>query len=260
LQLAASWRNHVKSALNKQAAAQAGSGALPPWIAPQLATAVSEAPPLAGWSFEIRYDGYRMLARICDGEVRLLTRHQEDWTERFAPIAAGLRSLNLADGWIDGEVVVFDRQGKSDFRALQRTLDPLAARLLQASPVFVAFDLLFLNGADLRSLPLRERRRLLEPLLVAAASPALRPAEQAQGNEASLLVDLCRLGLEGVIAKRLDASYESRRTHSWLKLNCPPHQGLMTGSGVGADSAWSNWDKFQSGGYRAREPWLGKNH
>ncbi len=208
-------RQIVKSALIRQNAAQAGRGALPPWIAPQLATAVTEAPPAAGWSFEIRYDGYRMLARICGGEVRLLTRHQEDWTERFAPIAAGLRSLELADGWIDGEVVVFDRQGKSDFRALQRTLDPLAARLPDVQPGIRRFrPCWFLNGADLRSLPLRERRRLLEPLMAAAANPALRAAEQAEGAGASLLVDLCRLGLEGVIAKRLDACYESRRTHS----------------------------------------------
>src|SRR5690606_11794871 len=134
--------------------------AMPRTLAPQLATLVDSPPHGPGWSYEVKYDGYRILAACSAGGVRLVSRGNEDWQARMAPLARALGALKLVRGWLDGEVVVLDGRGVADFQLLQNALDGQAEGM-----VFVAFDLPCWNGEDLRALPLQARQERLEDLL-----------------------------------------------------------------------------------------------
>jgi bifunctional non-homologous end joining protein LigD len=203
----------------------ASTRAMPDFIAPQLATLVSEAPSEPGWTYEVKYDGYRMLARCERGSVKLVSRNGNDWTGRLAPLAAAMQRLDLADGWLDGEIVVADQRGATSFQALQRALDGRAAGV-----VYFVFDLLWADGEDLRELPLSERVRRLEKWLP-KLSPrgALRLSERLSGRGPDAWQAACRLGLEGLIGKRLDAPYVGGRTDAWIKLKCRSGQEFVIG-------------------------------
>jgi bifunctional non-homologous end joining protein LigD len=198
---------------------------LPDFIAPQLATLVSRAPPDAGWAYEVKYDGYRMLARCVDGDVRLVSRNGNDWTRRLAPLAAAMARLKLGECWLDGEIVVADEHGKTSFQALQRALDGKATGV-----VLYVFDLLHADGRDLRALPLRERvAELRARLSRVPAGSAVRLSEQIEGSGPQAWKAACDLGLEGLIGKRLDAPYVSGRSDTWIKLKCRPGQEFVIG-------------------------------
>ncbi len=195
--------------------------ALPERPTPQLATLVSAPPAGAGWLHEPKLDGYRLLCRIDGSRVALLTRRGNDWTDRFASIAAAARDLQCKQALLDGEAVIFDAHGLTDFQRLQDAIprnDPAIA--------LVAFDLLYLDGYDLRGAPLIERKRLLERLL-ADAHGAIRFGEHASGDGDAFLREACRLGLEGIVSKRADGTYVGRRTRSWLKIKCLARQELV---------------------------------
>ncbi len=197
----------------------------PAWIAPQLATNAAAAPDEAGWAFEVKYDGYRLAARLDAGVARFYTRNRHDWTAKFADLAEALADLDATNAWIDGEVVVFRPDGRTGFGELQRALDRKGPRDL----VFVAFDLAFHDGEDLRDRPLVERRERLRALLETAGHPRLRFSDAIAADAEEVMRLACRWGLEGLIAKRLDAAYESRRSRSWLKLKCRPRDELVIG-------------------------------
>src|SRR5690606_24041473 len=137
-----------------------GKAPLPDQLSPQLASLASRPPSSSGWLYEVKYDGYRMLCRIQDRDVRFLSRSDNDWTARMASLAKAVGELSRGTGWLDGEVVCFDSDGVSSFQALQQALDGRAENL-----VFVAFDVLFWNGHDVRSRTLVERQALLEAVL-----------------------------------------------------------------------------------------------
>ncbi|MDX3893169.1 DNA ligase D [Pusillimonas sp.] len=201
----------------------------PATLSAQLATLVDRPPTGPGWSYEVKYDGYRILCRLEGKTVKLVSRNGNEWNARMKGLARSLGQLALGDGWIDGEVVCFDKQGISRFQALQQALDGASNDL-----VFVAFDLPFWNGIDLRPLPLSERQQRLEELLeqVPADSPIMFTQKldiSSDTEGASAWTEACRLSLEGLICKKKDAAYTEGRSTTWLKLKCRPQQEFVVG-------------------------------
>lgn len=200
--------------------------ALPESLAPQLATLV-DAPPTdtSGWLWELKFDGYRLLARVQRGAVRLFTRNGHDWTARMPELAAALRSLPLRSGWIDGEVLVLDEEGVPDFQRLQNAFDRSGPA---SGLVFYAFDLPFADGEDLRAQPLEARRERLQQLLAGVGDP-VRFSQSFDASPADLMASACQIGFEGLIGKRRDAPYASRRNADWIKLKCQLRQEFVIG-------------------------------
>jgi bifunctional non-homologous end joining protein LigD len=198
---------------------------MPSHIDPQLATLVDRPPPGDGWSFEIKFDGYRLMVRVEDGRVSLFTRNGHDWTARMPRLRDALASLAVDNVWMDAEAVVLDSSGKPDFNALQNAFD----RRSTAQITLFVFDLLYLNGADLREQPLRTRRALLEKLMSESEDPVLRFSEDFAEDPASLVASACKMQLEGIIGKRNDAPYRSGRSKDWIKLKCNRRQEFVVG-------------------------------
>lgn len=195
-------------------------GPLPAFVEPQLATLAANPPKGARWVHEIKFDGYRLQARIENRTVKLLTRGGLDWTARFGKtVPAALAALPLRSALIDGELVVETATGASDFAALQADLSEERADRF----VFYAFDLLHLDGRDLRDLPLERRKALLAPLFAGAGGP-LRFSQDFGDNGDMVLRHACRLSLEGVVSKRADAPYRSGRGKTWVKSKCSARQ------------------------------------
>ncbi len=213
----------------KQAARahKAGSGKLPAFRKPQLATLVDAVPTGNGWMHEIKFDGYRALVAASGGEVRVYTRTGQDWTDKFAPLVTAIAALDLPPAMIDGEIIATDADGNPDFSTLQSVLkrghgsqgpgDALA---------FHAFDLLEVGGEDLTGLSNIERKERLEALLGHAAPP-IHVADHVIGAGEKLFSAMCGAGQEGIIAKAIDAPYASRRTKSWVKVKCTRRQEFV---------------------------------
>lgn len=200
--------------------------ALPEKFSPELATLVDAPPPdPENWVFEVKFDGYRMLARIEDGDVRLITRNANDWTAKLLPLKAELERMKLPDGWYDGEIVVHDSHGKPDFGKLQQAFDGDGIEAVE----FFLFDLPYFDGHDLRALPLVERRGLLDALLAKKKSDKVRFSAEFVSKPDELVAAACKIGLEGVIGKRRDARYVSRRSPDWIKLKCGLRQEFVIG-------------------------------
>jgi len=197
----------------------------PDWIAPQLATLVDHMPSDDRWLHEIKFDGYRLLCRVKNGEVRLFTRNANDWTAKLSAQADAIAHLRLKEAWLDGEAVVLTDQGRSSFQALQNAFDSHFTGTI----VYCLFDLLYLNGYDLRSTPLIERKRLLASLLSGSSDAHLRYSDHIIGDNEASLKEACRQGLEGLIVKRMDAGYRSGRGRSWLKVKCEQRQEFVVG-------------------------------
>lgn len=200
---------------------------MPETIAPQMATLVTEPPAGGHWLHEIKYDGYRILALVHGGKVRLLTRRGKNWTGTFAPVAASLSRLPLADAVLDGEVAVLRPDGTTDFQALQNVLEGLGG----GEMVYFVFDLPWYGGYDLAAVPLAARKRLLRELLAALAPghPTLRYSDHLEGNGDIVYEQACRLGLEGIVSKRADSGYLQKRTRNWLKIKCLERQEFVIG-------------------------------
>ncbi|MET0792665.1 MAG: DNA ligase D, partial [Polyangiaceae bacterium] len=188
---------------------------MPSEIEPELATLVSETPTGDAFIHEVKFDGYRVIARVEDGEVRLLTRRGEDWTERMPSLASALAKLKVDSAILDGEFVALNEQGLSDFQLLQNSFSGKGVAPL----AYYAFDLLYLDGADLRPLPLLERKARLKALLATLpkSERTLRFSDHSQGNGARFFEEAAKLGLEGVVSKRADSSYHSGRGKDWQK-------------------------------------------
>lgn len=201
---------------------------MPDFIAPQLATLKPQAPTGKGWVHEIKFDGYRLQARIDGGKAILLTRSGLDWTDRFGKaVTDALVALPASQAIIDGELVVEGAGGASDFSALQADLS--AGR--DDRFVFFAFDLLYLDGRDLQGLALLERKAALEKLL-SQAPAALRYSEHFAEDGEMVLRHACRLSLEGVVSKRAAAQYRSGRGRDWIKSKCAERQEFVIGGYV----------------------------
>ena len=202
---------------------------LPEKMDAQLATLVSEPPSTDGWGYEVKYDGYRMLCRIEEGDVRFFSRNGGDWTEKVGTLAQQIDALALGSGWLDGELVALNTRGVPSFQTLQSALDGHADNL-----IFIAFDVLHWHGVDVRDQPLTVRREILETVLTPAqGEDYLRLSTLLRVDSTAQVYDLWQqagdLQLEGLIGKRLDASYVGKRTGDWIKLKCRLEQELVIG-------------------------------
>ncbi|MBW8371891.1 MAG: DNA ligase D [Thiobacillus sp.] len=199
---------------------------LPATLSPQLATLADKPPgdPDA-WIYEIKLDGYRMLARLDGRSIRLFTRYGHDWSHKLKPLIQALEKLDLAPGWLDGEIVVPDAQGIPDFQALQNAFDQARTENI----VYYLFDVPFYAGFDLRAVPLLERKDFLASLVGHSGSDAIRYSETLVAEPRDVLESACRMGLEGVIAKRSASAYVPRRSNDWIKLKCTRRQEFVIG-------------------------------
>ncbi|MGY2190278.1 putative DNA ligase-like protein [compost metagenome] len=195
---------------------------LPEQIKPELATLVEKAPD-GQWSYEVKFDGYRIMARIDHDEVKLFTRNGHDWTHKLPGQAKALASLGLESAWLDGEMVVADEEGVPDFQALQNAFE--AGR--SGNIVYYLFDLPYLNGVDLREVPVEERRAALATVLKATKDPLLRFSDAFGEDPEALLNSACQMRMEGLIGKRLGSPYVSRRSSDWIKLKCKHRQEFV---------------------------------
>lgn len=204
---------------------------LPGFVEPQLCKSVDRPPSGKGWAHEIKFDGYRLQLRVRDGKATLKTRKGLDWTEKFQAIAD--HAAALPDGLYDGEAVALDDNGAPDFPALQAALADGESEDL----IFFAFDALFLEGEDLRDLPLRERKTRLKAVLERRAKPLagqIRYVEHFETAGDAVLQSACRLSLEGVISKRMDGAYRSGRSQDWAKSKCRAGHEVVIGGWTGA--------------------------
>jgi bifunctional non-homologous end joining protein LigD len=206
---------------------------LPDFVEPALAKLKPKAPGGDNWLHEIKFDGYRLQARLDEGDVTLLTRSGLDWTAKFGDrIAAAFEAIRVNTAVIDGELVVERENGASDFSALQQDLSEGRSDRF----VFYAFDLIYLNGYDLRPVPLIQRKTLLEKL-VARSSGAVRYSEHFNAEGAVVLRHACGLGLEGIVSKDRDSGYASGRTGQWVKAKCSQRQEFVIGGFVPSTAA-----------------------
>src|SRR5471032_928369 len=195
---------------------------LPDQLTPQLATLVDKAPS-GDWRYEIKFDGYRILARIENGEVRLLTRNGHDWTAKLPLQAKALAEMKLDGSWLDGEVVVLNDKGFPDFQGLQNAFE--IGRSVDI--IYFVFDAPFLHDADQRELPVEDRRAALQKALGRKSRQIVRFSEAFTANHQDIVESACALSLEGVIGKRAGSPYVSRRSPDWIKLKCRLRQEFV---------------------------------
>lgn len=199
--------------------------ALPARLPAALATLVKSPPQGDDWIHEVKYDGYRMLSRLEKGDVRIYTRNGQDWTDRLESIAAEVKRLKATTAWLDGEVCAIDANGRSAFQSLQNALSGRGA----ANLVYFAFDLIYLDGHDLRDVALGERKRLLRDLLDRSNS-VIRYSPEVRGSGSEVFRQSCPRGLEGIVSKRLDSVYGAGlRTRNWVKVKCVRRQEMVIG-------------------------------
>lgn len=198
---------------------------LPDFVEPQLAKLVDRAPDGPGWAHEVKFDGYRMQLRVEDGEAELRTRKGLDWTRKFTAISRAAEAL--PDCILDGEICALDQHGAPDFAALQAAISEDDSSNL----IYFAFDLLFADGRDLRPLPLAERKEALRGLLAETAvkHQTIRYVDHFETGGDAVLQSACRMHLEGIVSKELDAPYKAGRRGSWVKAKCRAGHEVVIG-------------------------------
>jgi len=215
----------------------------------QLAKLVSSIPEGDDWLFELKYDGYRIMAFVEGGSVRLVTRNGLDFTSRFWPVASSL--LDLAAGRamvLDGEMVVTDESGKSDFQAIQNYMEnPKPHRL-----VYVVFDLLALDGVDIRNRPLIKRKDTLLSLMRNAPGN-LHYSQHVMGRGEESFRAACELGMEGIVGKKANSIYSGTRNGDWIKLKCDKRQELVIGGYTLSEKKGSGISSLLLGAYDGDE-------
>lgn len=193
------------------------------FMAPQLATLVPEPPCGGNWVHEIKFDGYRLLAVVANGHASLFTRAANDWSERFELLCSNLAKLKVSSAVVDGEVVCLNDDSSFSFHGLQNALSTKRLDRLR----YYAFDLLHLDGVDVRERPLLERKALLQKII--AKAPSIFYSEHFVESGDQVLSHACQLALEGIVSKRADAPYRSGRTNLWLKSKCIKEQEFVIG-------------------------------
>lgn len=215
-------RKTKRKRAGQKSVAQGKRAAPPAFVEPSLASLVDKAPSSSNWIHEIKFDGYRLQVRLDYGKITLLTRKGLDWTAKFPTIRDAVAKLPAESAVIDGELVCEDADGISRFSLLQQDLKEARHDRM----VFYAFDLMSLDGADLKPLPLGERKAALAKLVGKRHGP-LRLSESLTEPGPALLKHACKMGLEGIISKRADAPYRSGRGHDWVKAKCSDRQEFV---------------------------------
>jgi bifunctional non-homologous end joining protein LigD len=202
----------------------------PGFITPALASPIEKPPSGARWIHEIKFDGYRVQLHIINDDVKIYTRRGNDWTKRFSKIAGDAFLIDAAFAIIDGEVVVPAADGTTDFSVLQNELKGNSKKL-----VMVAFDLLYLNGQDLRNLPILERKAALKKLI---GNSAIQFSESFELEGREMFKHACKTGLEGVVSKVRDSRYPVGRTNDWVKVTCAQRETLPIAGFALDDGKW----------------------
>ena len=195
------------------------------WIPPQLATLADKAPEGDDWVHELKYDGYRMLCRVENKSAKIVTRNDHDWTIKLQRIADAAAALPVKNAWFDGEVVALMPDGSISFQALQNAFDTHS----EVNLVYYVFDLLYLNGSDLRQVGLLDRKRALAAIVPSVASGLIRYSEHIPGQGKVVFAEACRRGMEGIMSKRTDADYRAGRNSNWIKVKCGRRQEFVIG-------------------------------
>ncbi|CAN7311696.1 non-homologous end-joining DNA ligase [Phenylobacterium sp. LjRoot164] len=183
------------------------------------------ATPPAGekWSHEIKFDGYRVQLHVHGGTPTIFTRNGHDWTAKFPELAADLGEL--PDCILDGELCALDGEGRPNFSKLRASISPGRTKSL----VVFLFDIIWGRGEDMRSYPLSTRRYVLEEVLGVSESTRLREVSSLPTGGPAILASACKMGLEGIVSKRLDAPYGAGRSDTWVKAKCRPSQEVVIG-------------------------------
>jgi bifunctional non-homologous end joining protein LigD len=226
----------------KKRAAIGTKAAYPGFIEPALATSIDKVPAGERWIHEIKFDGYRVQVHLRDAAVKVFTRRGNDWTNRFRKIAGDAWHINAGSAIIDGEVVVPTADGTTDFSVLQNELKGRSKKI-----VMVAFDLLYLNGYDLRKLPLSERKALLQKTI---AKTDIQFSESFEIDGREMYKHACKTGLEGVVSKVRDSRYVSGRVNDWVKKTCAQRETLAI-AGFALDG--KKWDGIYLGRRKGKE-------
>jgi bifunctional non-homologous end joining protein LigD len=214
----------------------------PGFIEPSLATSMDKVPAGERWLHEIKFDGYRVQVHLRDAVVKVFTRRGNDWTNRFRKIAADAWHIGAGSAIIDGEVVVPADDGTTDFSVLQNELKRRSKKI-----VMVAFDLLYLNGYDLRKLPLSERKALLKKII---DKTDIQFSESFEVDGGGMYKHACKTGLEGVVSKVRDSRYISGRVNDWVKKTCAQRETLAI-AGFALDG--KKWDGIYLGRRKGKE-------
>jgi bifunctional non-homologous end joining protein LigD len=214
----------------------------PGFVEPALATSIDKVPSGARWIHEIKFDGYRVQLHIHNDAIRIFTRRGNDWTRRFRKIAEDAYLINAGSAIVDGEAVVPGADGTTDFSVLQNELRGKSTRL-----VMIAFDLLYLNGQDLRKLPLIERKAHLKTLI---EKTAIQFSESFEVDGKEMFAHACKVGLDGVVSKVRDSRYASGRGNDWVKKTCAQRETL-TIAGFALDG--NDWDGIYVGRRKGKD-------
>ena len=235
-------RGQIAKALKAIKAKKAAFPAVP---AVQLATRTKSAPEGDDWIHEIKFDGYRMLCRVDQGKVRFISRNGRDWTAKFPTLAAAVSELPLKTAIIDGEVVVMQPDGTTSFQALQNSFQTAGSTPFQ----FFCFDLLYLDGYDLRSKPIEDRKSLLGNIIPSGEHGLLHFSDHVAGNGPRFFAEASRLHLEGIISKRLGRPYSPGRGLDWLKIKCSLREEFVIGGFTAPDGSRSHFGALAIGYY-----------
>ena len=220
---------------------------MPVGIELQLATLHKSPPAGPGWLHEIKLDGYRMLCRIDGGKVRLITRGQLDWTNRLSHLAADLLKLPVKSAWLDGEVVALKADGISDFQTLQSAFRKKAT----SQVTYSVFDLLYVDGYDVRSCPLAERKRLLAAILERPPARVLY-VDHVEGHGAEFFEQCRNMGLEGMVCKRAERGHRPGRGDDWIKVKCNRQEDFVICGYIDPSSGRRGLGSLVSGKLRTR--------
>jgi bifunctional non-homologous end joining protein LigD len=226
----------------KKPAAIGTKASFPGFVEPALASSIARVPSGARWIHEIKFDGYRVQVHLANTEVKVFTRNGHDWTHRFKKIASDAWHIGAGSAIIDGEIVVPAADGTTDFSVLQNELKGQSTKI-----AMVAFDLLYLNGYDLRKLPLLERKTLLKKL-VEKTDIQFSDSFEVDGPE--MFQHACGIGLEGVVSKVRDSRYNSGRGNDWVKKTCAQRETLSI-AGFALDG--NKWDGLYIGRRKGNE-------
>lgn len=208
----------------------------PGFVAPALATAIERVPSGKRWIHEIKFDGYRVQVHLANEAIKVYTRRGHDWTRRFKKVADDAWHIKASSAVIDGEIVAPASDGTTDFSVLQNELKGTSTRI-----VLVAFDLLYLNGWDVRKLPLHQRKAELKKIIT-GSDVQFSESFEIEGRE--MFTHACKIGLEGVVSKVRDSVYPIGRSNNWVKKTCAQRETL-TIAGFALDEG--KWDGMYLG-------------